>query len=288
MADYYVAIKVRRNLIETLYFQLDLRQNSQQLGPSVLGTTFVLWASIGNGSTSNPLFAITSMAGIFLFTIYPFFNEFELKPARDGYIISTVKDNTDGKSSHGINHHYFPNHKLTASMRSSATQQLLYFLALLGGVLLIIAELRILIQILVPRNLWDKFSSLRKLLIPGTIQMEAKIKKASSYKLNRLIRNAHWVHQQSLVATSGETETIFGRALLTFSKNADHREQLGGLLWMWRKLIKLEIFEEEGCWLTTHLLAGNLAQFTICLFIISFFVCKSSEQMSVRHISIMG
>ena len=130
---------------------------------------------------------------------------------------------------------------------------------------------------MVPRSLWDKFSSLRKLLIPGTIQMEAKIKKASSYKLNRLIRNAYLIHKHSSVATSGETETLFGRALLTFSKKTENREELGGLLWMWRKLYNLEIFEEEGCWLTSHLLAGNLAQFTICLFIISFFVCESAE-----------
>lgn len=104
--------------------------------------------------------------------------------------------------------------------------------------------------------------------------MEAKVKKASSYKVNRLIRNAYSVHKNSLTGISGESETTFGRALLAFSKNAENREELGGLLWMWQKLIKLEIFEEEGCWLTTHLLAGNLAQFTICLFIASFFICE--------------
>ena len=156
----------------------------------------------------------------------------------------------------------------------SVTSKLLYLLALLGGFFLIVAELRILVQVLLPKRLLEKFNCIRKLFIPGTIQMEAKVKKASSYKMNRLIHNANWVHKNSQNDSHAENETSFGRALLTFSKNAEKREELGGLLWMWRKLFKSEIFEEEGCWLTTHLLAGNLAQLTICLFIISFFICE--------------
>lgn len=188
------------------------------------------------------------MIAIVLFTILPYFYEFELKPNEHGTIVSTMKD-------------------------KSATQQLLYFLALLGGLLLILAELRILVQVLIPKRIWDEFLVLRKILIPGTIQMEAKAKKASSYKVNRMIRNALSIHRNALVGIAG-SETTFGRSLLCFSKSSDRTESVGGPLWIWRKLFRLEIFEEEGVWLTTHLLAGNLAQFTICLFIISFFICK--------------
>lgn len=63
---------------------------------SVFGTTFVLWASIGNSSNSNPLFAIISMGAIVMFSIAPFFYEFSLEPKENGIIISTVKE-TRGK-----------------------------------------------------------------------------------------------------------------------------------------------------------------------------------------------
>ena len=220
---------------------------------SVLGTTFVLFASIGNGSKPNPLFAIISMAAITFFCILPFFKEFELRPNEDGVIISTVKD-------------------------TPATKQLLYFLSLIGGFLLILAELRILVQVLVPQRIWGHYNVLRKLLIPGSIQLEAKAKKASSYKVNRLIRNALSIHDNAMTGLAGESETTFGRALLCYAKSSDNSEEVGGLLWMWKKVWKLEIFTEEGIRLTTHLLAGNLAQFTICLFIISFFICKKLLQ----------
>ncbi|KAL7506893.1 hypothetical protein ACHAXN_004107 [Cyclotella atomus] len=216
---------------------------------SVFGTTFVLWASIGNSSNSNPLFAIISMGAIVMFSIAPFFYEFSLEPKENGIIISTVKE-------------------------TRATEQLLYILALLGGFLLLLAELRILVQISIPRGLWERFNTLQKLLIPGTIQLEAKVKLASSFKVNRLIRNANIIHKSSSVEAFNESETTFGRALLSFSKASDQTETIGDSLWVWRKLLKLELFEEEGVWLTTHLLAGNLAQFTICLFIISFFICE--------------
>jgi hypothetical protein len=187
------------------------------------------------------------MGAIVMFAIAPFFYEFALEPKENGVIISTVKD-------------------------SRATEQLLYILALFGGFLLLLAELRILVQISIPRGLWERFNTLQKLLIPGTIQLEAKVKLASSFKVNRLVRNANIIHKSSSVEAFNESETTFGRALLSFSKASDQTETIGDSLWVWRKLLKLELFEEEGVWLTTHLLAGNLAQFTICLFIISFFI----------------
>lgn len=76
--------------------------------------------------------------------------------------------------------------------------------------------------------------------------MEAKVKLASSFKTNRLIRNAHNIHKRSSVEVSGETETTFGRALLSFSKASDQTETIGDSLCIWRKLLKLELFEEEG------------------------------------------
>ena len=134
------------------------------------------------------------------------------------------------------------------------------------------------VQVLVPQSIWGRSNILRNILIPGTIQLEAKSKKASSYKVNRLIRNALSIHNNSISGIAGESETTFGRALLCFAKSSDDSEEVGGLLWMWKKIWKLQIFSEEGVRLTTHLLAGNLAQFTVCLFIISFFICKSLQQ----------
>jgi len=61
---------------------------------SVLGSTFVLWASIGNGNKNNPFYAIISMGAIFLFAILPFFFEFQVARENNEVIISTMKDST--------------------------------------------------------------------------------------------------------------------------------------------------------------------------------------------------
>ena len=151
---------------------------------------------------------------------------------------------------------------------------MLYILALLGGFMLLFVELKTLTQILLPRRFWEGNPILRKFLIAGTIQMEALGKKASSFKVNRLICNANTIHKDAMTGVAGESETTFGRALLCFSKSSDRTEDVGGHLWTFRKLYNMELFEEEGVWFTTHLLAGNLAQITICLFLVSFFICK--------------
>eukprot|EP00804_Cyclotella_cryptica_P013395 CCRYP_005153-RC/>CCRYP_005153-RC protein AED:0.37 eAED:0.37 QI:231/1/1/1/1/0.91/12/2182/791 len=216
---------------------------------SVLGTTFVLWASAGNGAHHriNPLWVVIGMIAVVLFTIFPFFEEFKLSPSEDNVIISTEKD-------------------------SSITQQMLYLLALLGGFMLLFVDLKNLIQTLVPRRVWEGYPILRKLLIAGTIQTEALGKKAASFKLNRLISNANSIHKNAMAGVAGESETTFGRAMLCFSKSSDRIEDVGGHMWTFRKLYNLELFAEEGVWFTTHLLAGNLAQITICLFLVSFFI----------------
>ena len=151
---------------------------------------------------------------------------------------------------------------------------MLYILALLGGFMLLSVELKTLIQILLPRRFWEGKPILRKFFTAGTIQMEALGKKASSFKINRLICNANAIHKNAATGVAGESETTFGRALLCFSKSSDRTEDVGGHLWTFRKLYNMELFEEEGVWFTTHLLAGNLAQITICLFLVSFFICK--------------
>lgn len=81
--------------------------------------------------------------------------------------------------------------------------------------------------------------------------MEAKVKLASSFKVNRLIRNANIIHKSSSVEAFNESETTFGRALLSFSKASDQTETIGDSLWVWRKLLKLELFEEEGTFTLT-------------------------------------
>ena len=215
-----------------------------------------------------------------LYVILPFFNEWtiQIEGDTDGFIISTTKDSS-GETILFVYYYCqivisFVRFSVHLSYLTIVTQQLLYFFSLITGFLLIVAELRILVQVLIPKRLWERFQILRKVLIPGTIQMEAKVKKACSHKMNRLIRNACVIHRNSIMGFAGESETTFGRALFSFSKSSDQREQLGGPIWMWKKLIRKEIFSEEGVWLTTHLLAGNLSQFTICLFIVSFFICE--------------
>lgn len=83
-----LAFRVLQGIIKWLMFMVQL---------IVFGTTFVLWASIGNSSNPNPLSVIISMGAIVTFAVAPFFFEFELPPKENGVIISTVK-RTSGES----------------------------------------------------------------------------------------------------------------------------------------------------------------------------------------------
>jgi hypothetical protein len=50
--------------------------------------------------------------------------------------------------------------------------------------------------------------------------------------------------------------------------NGVSKEKTGGFLWMWRSVLDRSIFQKEGIWYSTRLVASNFTQLAVCIFIL--------------------
>jgi len=179
-----------------------------------------------------------------VFTILPFFQEL-----RVGNYFSTEKQN-NGKMS-------------------------LYFLSMIGGCVLIFLKLIGLLDSLIPIQFLMDHIRVGKMILSSNVRSEAKIKRAAAFKLNRMVKNAMDVH--SLTDTFGDSRcgtnsttsaangSEFGKALLHFAKLSDKTVSDGGWGWAWRSIWNGQIYDNEGIWLSTRIIAGNLSKLIICL-----------------------
>lgn len=216
---------------------------------SVLGTTFIIWASVGNSIyPTNPAWAVVGMFAVVLFVLLPYFKDFraEIKGAEAWF--STEKSD-------------------------DAESQMLYHLSVICGFLLVAASsLNLFYRVFQERLSLAKH--VEKFCNPG-VHLEMKVKQASSYKVNLLVRNACEVHKAAELdggISRGTAETKYGKAMLAYAKTSDQRETFGGSLQTWKRIFNGNLFTEDGISFTTHLLAGNVAQCTICLLLGAFFI----------------
>ena len=117
-----------------------------------------------------------------------------------------------------------------------------------------------------------KFKPLEILLTPGIEKMERRTKVAAHGKVARMVENALALHDDdsrddSPLSTSRHM-TALGKALLNFQIHPEETETVGGLLWSWKRVWDRSIFEDEGVWLHSRLVACSLAQFFICILLI--------------------
>ncbi|KAL7553368.1 hypothetical protein ACHAWF_016652 [Thalassiosira exigua] len=210
----------------------------------ILGTVFIVWASFGNSiHPTNPLWIVLAMGAVVLFVLLPHFKDFDLE------VISSKK-------------------------KGATDQRLLYRLSATCGFLLLFASLLNLSQRLLPER-WFKNTFAAKFCTPGVVRHEADFKQAASYKVNQLVRNACQIHKTAELdggVSNDVGETKYGRAMLAYARTSDEREEFGGFMWTWKKIYNGELFRDEGVWFTTHLLAGNVAQFFICLILGALFI----------------
>ena len=154
-----------------------------------------------------------------------------------------------------------------STTKSTGTEKgMLYVLTLVGGfVLLAISVLNVIQRVCSSRNRNSWY------LCPGIVRLESKIKRAASYKMNLIIRNACDVHKTS--GFDGRTGygagvATYGKAMLAFARCSDRTVELQeGFFPAWKKIYTGQIFEEDGIWFSTHLLAGNLAQSILFLLV---------------------
>jgi hypothetical protein len=158
-----------------------------------------------------------------------------------------------------------------STTKSAETEKgILYILTLVGGfILLAISVLNVIQRVCSSKNQNSWY------LFPGMVRLESKIKRAASYKVNRMVRNACDVHKTAEFdgrTGYGKGVATYGKAMLAFARCSDRRvESQEGLFQAWKKIYTGQIFEEDGIWFSTHLLAGNLAQCILFLLVGAIF-----------------
>lgn len=187
---------------------------------SVLGTVFVVWASLGNSiNRTNPLWIVFGMGSVAVFIFLPYYTD------ANAAVINTHKS-------------------------GDAQNQVLYHLSLVCGFILIANSLLNIAQ----RMCSEKAISsqiARRFLTPGVVVLESKTKQAASYKINALARNAHNVHKVAEHLSSGTGETKYGKALLAYAKCFDQTEEVEGLCKTWKRVASGALFREDGIWLVS-------------------------------------
>ena len=98
------------------------------------------------------------------------------------------------------------------------------------GVMLTLLALQNFLDRIIPARYLDKVEFVKKIFSSGTVRMERNMKMAASFKINRLIRNAHAVHQSAEYerGTSDGKDSSYGTALLCYAKTSDQTEEVGG------------------------------------------------------------
>ena len=105
----------------------------------------------------------------------------------------------------------------------------------------------------------------KTILNQHAFQNEVNHKAAMHYKINKMVNNAVEIHhsddKQNIV------KTCFGHALHVYSKW--HRtERTGGLVWSWKQIWSGKIFRQEGIWYSARLIAANMSQYIVVLYIL--------------------
>jgi hypothetical protein len=100
----------------------------------------------------------------------------------------------------------------------------------------------------------------------SALKQELQVKQASAYKLNQLAVNARDIHYRASSTTA--FKTYFGHGLSSFALHGTDYVQVGGVFWFWRKFRDDTIFNQEGMWFSARLVAANLSQLIMSVFIL--------------------
>ena len=142
----------------------------------------------------------------------------------------------------------------------SADQRYVRIVSLILGCIVIIFHLLHCVEICTKEDRRRK-----TILNEHAFSHEVDHKAAMHFKINLLVDNAVQIHhshdKQKIV------KTCFGHALHVYSK-WNKTEKVGGLIWAWKHIWSGRIFREEGVWYSARLIAANVSQYIVCLYIL--------------------
>jgi hypothetical protein len=109
-------------------------------------------------------------------------------------------------------------------------------------------------------NKWGKLFGI------SALKQELQVKEAAAYKLNQLAMNARNIHYRAIATTA--SKTYFAHGLSSYNLHGTEYIQTGGVIWFWNKFWNGTIFYQEGMWYSARLVAANMSQLFVSVFIL--------------------
>lgn len=145
-----------------------------------------------------------------------------------------------------------------------------YYLSLALGCLLVTMLVIDLLISIAPRFLCTSGLA-KRLFVPSGLKAEAHQQKAAFFKTSQMLQNALHIHTEANGASNKLQKSLKKRdsqgsqvqALLQYQLKevqTDRNEEVGGLLWTWKKILNGSLAQEEGVWIHSRLLACTMAQ----------------------------
>ena len=158
--------------------------------------------------------------------------------------------------------------------------QLTYAFALALGCFLLLFQIKALLYVLIPRSTWKKLPFATFWLTCEMAKSECCTKQAAAYKIKKMVEHAISHHDGSSLADAKSASlkmqrstftSSHAKAIMCFQATADHREQVGGIRYTFRKMWDGSLFKEEGVYIHSRLYAMNVSQWFIVIFYIVLF-----------------
>ena len=102
------------------------------------------------------------------------------------------------------------------------------------------------------------------------------LKQGGQYKVNEMVNNALDMHSME-TDKNRVLSTHYAKGLHNYAASRDKTETVGGLAWSWRQIISNDMSKKHGIWFYDRLIASNITQYIICVFVLLFGIALTNE-----------
>ena len=138
-----------------------------------------------------------------------------------------------------------------------------HYLSIGLGFLAIGLQLKNILRIVSIRNIGKTKHQNSILFSNRTVAAEAKLKQASSRKINSLVNNAMEIHKRAREHSFDPDKDLRRRAMKTFracSAESEKATKTISVLWTLKKILSGDLLAEEGIWISSRAFAANCFQ----------------------------
>jgi hypothetical protein len=152
-----------------------------------------------------------------------------------------------------------------------------FYISVFLGFYLLTSRAVDLLFVFLPKHWLARKGIVQKLITPGNIQAESRMKRGASYKVMAMVNNAlscrpgynnnnnnnnkntndsstsssvrRSAASRRAAAADHNTSSPTEKALMNYNLSLAVKEQVGGIVWAWRRVLTGKIYSEEGIWL---------------------------------------